>query len=207
MGIPRVYNQATEGAVVSYDWNELADGTGYKIFYGLSTDAASGELQGLINSVLYSNSIAVSGSTVAGFSVSGVYTTVFNSPRTAKGNAYVSFGWYNLSNLCYPFCEIYKTEGATDTSLGYISGAMVTDIVNQLPKTTTFKMALPQTHFKKDDILKLKVGIAGVAGGAGTFGNIGQDPMNRDGLAIKPSTDPLGSTTKLTFACPFKPDL
>jgi len=207
MGIPRVYNQATEGAVVSYDWFELSDGTGYKTFYGFSTDrpSTSGELQLLTTSPLYSDSKVVSGTTTVGISLSGVYTSKFNLSKNIKGNSYISFGWWSNTNDMFPFCKIYKTEGSTDTLIGEASGALVSNAPLSLPKVTTLRADLPLTHFKKNDILKLKVGITAAAGGAGAISNFGQDPMNRDDLKIVPSTD--NTTTKIIFNVPFVPDL
>lgn len=194
----------TAPATANYDWFDLAEGTGFKTFYGFSTDepTSEGEQQLLTTQPLYSNSIQVSGATLDGISLSGAYTTLFNVPKDVEGNAYVSFGWSSNTNSMFPFCKIYKRVDGADTLLAEVSGAIEADAANKLPKVSIMKAVIPLTHFAQGDTLKLKAGITGAAGGAGAFSNFGQDPQDRDGIVIKPSTQSV--TTILSFDVPFR---
>lgn len=199
------FPQTASPAAASYDWFDLAEGVGYKTFYGFEVDvpSTSGSVQLLSTSAFYSDKIQLSGTTTAGVSLSGSFlTSPFNVPKDIKGDAYVSFGWYSNTNDMFPYAKIYKSVAGVDTLIGQMSGSLVADAVASLPKVTTLKVNLPLTHIAPGDAIKLEAGITAAAGGAGAFSNIGEDPLNRDGIKIKPSTQQV--TTKLLFNIPFK---
>ena len=74
-------------------------------------------------------------------------------------------------------------------------------------RTMCVPIVIPQTHYKKGEILRLTIEGWIKKDGAGTsLGTVSFDPQNRDGTLITPSTD-TDVTTISTFHCPFRLDL
>jgi hypothetical protein len=89
-----------------------------------------------------------------------------------------------------------------DTGVGYEASPVAKKKVHYFPIT------IPQTHFKRGDILRVTLecwSYQGASAGNGTFA-IAHDPMNRDGNYIKPSSDDPATTTQFKIEIPFRLD-
>jgi len=213
MGIPRVYTQAAEGAIASYDYTDIAEGTGTVLFYGCAARSGALTATSNLNYTLtklsvYSDPLETSGALTAGVYLSGAFdTSEFNLPQTIEGTGYAMFSWTLRDNAGsgFPFAKVQKWDGTTETTLAHASGA-IDDWGNGVGRTCLIKIKnIPRTLFKKGDILRLNAGLMCVTS-TGTKGLFAHDPKDRDADYIKPSTD-ASSTTKLEFHCPFRIDL
>ena len=224
MPIPIVYRKSSEAAVASFDYTDIAEGTGVTMFNGFVTEA-SGAVLGyhlLKSETIYSSKIETESSS---YTSGSDYTSrinlsfdlpAFNLPKTLKGNANVLFTLWNkcvaagTSTDAYVKVTIQKWDGTTPTDIVQAmspatnaAGAGVT-----VKKIMNIPLAIPMTSFKKGEILRLNLNVFAKVP-ASTEGQvcIGHDPLNRDGTNIVPSTDDPDTITKLLFYCPFVIDL
>ena len=92
MGVPIHYRKVPENIVKSYDYIDVADGTGVVIFFGASTMADTTESYFLTRNALYSHSVNVQAASGAGTPPTFARNldldfdlTTFNLPRRIKG--------------------------------------------------------------------------------------------------------------------------
>lgn len=219
MVTPNRYITTDEKIIASYDWTDIAEGTGIVGFWGLKLRDATGEVYRINENAFYSSAIETTEAGSFTNDAVSVWTATarnfdlgpFNFPKTIKGKAIVVIYWKNMLSTNTDgtlTAGIYKYSNSTETLLGSTShtsanlGAAYLDVL---------EIALTQTNFKRGDVLRLKISyVTGVRGGGGTTTcslTFGHDPLNRDGVVIIPSGDPNNITTQLKFYCPFKIDL
>lgn len=133
-----------ESAIASYNWTDIANGTGYATFYGSLFSASN-----ILTPTLYNvPNMGLAAGTYATFDA-----TPFNSPRTAKGYAYIN---------------AYRLGGAGNTTftakVSKISGAVTTDISSEVSSSATgndawflIRLLLTETVFKRGDILRVSI--------------------------------------------------
>ena len=217
MAIPVKYRTSGE-AIVSYDYTDLTTGLGYQIFYA---GLANGRI--LSPNVFYSDEPVEEATDSVGDTTfyersSGAFTTsTFNSPRTMKGDAFVSVpvGVRNSSGAprdMHQYINVLfrKISGGVTTNIA--SQASVTKDYNAVAESTptgrmiTTKVTIPQTEFKIGDQLIIDLEQWGkVDGGQPVKFGFGHSPKNRADYSTDPtfaSTDP----TVLECHIPFKID-
>lgn len=201
MPIPRVYSKTAEAPVASYDYVDIAEGTGVVLFYGFSDQgAAPGDGHSLTKSTPFSDTIETTAFNVD-FDLSP-----FNLPQTIEGTAIVSFSWAQTlaAGTRFVTATIRKVIDGTPSDIAVASGAIV-DWAAGAPRTDLIKIPnIPRTLFKEGEVLRLNMTSTIVTGGSTSW--LAHDPQGRDGTNIVPSTD-ASSTTKLEFYCPFRLDL
>ena len=223
MGIPRVYRKSGEKAIASYNFTDIAEGTGIVIFKLATARDSSATLQKiLIESNIYSDSI----STETAGSSSGSATktgntdfdlTIFNLPKIIGGTAFVNIGWGcegNSNNQggtnAFLIVKIRKWDGSTETDLGEGKSSTIVGPESAgsfTGITSALKIDIPKTHFKKGNNLRVTVEEWTLLGGGSNPGSvhIGHDPQNRDGDLIKPASADI--ITKSNVHIPFVFDL
>jgi hypothetical protein len=201
--LPVAFPIPGESAIASYNYTDIAEGTGVVSFYGAQTyDTTATTKYILTTESITSNNPEI-------LNPSGVYSfnvTAFNMPKTIKGTAYLSFGRYMNA--------IGGTIYTVDAKLQKDSGGTVTDCsntfrsdslnANGIWKMSLMAIPLTQTHFKKGDILRLYLTINGPGNGEWAFGC---DPTGRSGTYITSALTAPSMTTKMTLNVPFKLDL
>ena len=199
------FPQILPPAIASYDYTDIAEGTGTKYFYGLK-DSASGSINFRLtsNADTYSSLIETIRQT-AGTDTFDFDTQPFNLPKTVKGTAYVSIPWYygDAANYAYTTAQLQK-----------ISNSVVTDVSEQVVSTQTagtnkmtmqfLSLPLTQTILKKGDQIRLVIRMVQVIGTG--IHAIGHDPMGRSADYINSIKDGWGSSA-LVLHLPFKIDL
>lgn len=185
-----------EGAIASYSYNDVADGTGVIIFYGAS-QANNSEDYILTTQTIKSQSITISNSSNVTYNFD---LSAFNLPRTIKGTAFITMGCYNssASNPPQTFTfQVKKDSGGNVTNCSSaITPAFPTG--NTENKDICAEIPLTQTNFKKGDILRLAITI-NTTGGSLKFGI---DPADR-----ADPTAALTASRQLKFYLPFRVDL
>jgi len=125
--------------VVSYSYNDLINGLGYVVFYGVKYKDSGGEKAYLSTQLVD-----------AGESYSATVTSDssgFNAPRTAKGTAIITGN--ATGDTTWTF-SLQHYDGATATEIGTSTMGTTTDGIDFVNL-----LELTETLFAKGDILRL----------------------------------------------------
>lgn len=199
MAIPSIFSQKGGTTIATYDYLDLASGTGYKTFYGLGIKDASG----IIYSLVSSNSLASSRQANLLTSSSGTQTFnldfTFYAPTIIQGDAYVTFTWYapGGGSAGTAEFEFYHVRGVTETLIGEITSQSLGVEISR----ETLKASLTSTPFSIGDIYRVKVKMAR---SGGTI-NLLIDPTSRATYTETGTGITIGSS--LLILTPFKVDL
>ena len=206
----------SESAVASYNYTDMAEGTGVTMFYLAATNGDNILTPNQIYSDVIEYSTGEHNLTTDFVKNMDVDydLSAFNSPRTVKGTAYINFTGHQWKSgtavVTSKFTiKVRKWDGVTETEIGNATTAEITDAAGY--KLTALAIPLTQTHFGIGDVLR--VTIEGYDKEDAHFSDttniliVGQDPMNRDGTYIIPSTDNPVSITQTKIWIPFKIDL
>lgn len=146
-----------ESSIASYSWSDIADGTGFVLFYGVISRTG----KGLINIWLPNDDQDPSAET--NDFTGGDYdydTSQFNSPRTIGGTAWITQGANadGVANLSIK-AELFLVRGVTETS---ISAQQTSSSLNTTqPEAVTFQMPIAETNLQKGDKIRLTLTIYG----------------------------------------------
>src|SRR3990167_1116392 len=91
MPVPIVYRKSGEQSIATYDYFDIAEGTGIKAFYPATLSGALGILTA--DSNVYSDLPESQGNTISdayALQSSGAYRVTFNLPKIIKGTMYVN---------------------------------------------------------------------------------------------------------------------
>lgn len=208
--IRKVVPASPPSAIASYDYTDIAEGTGIKNFYAaqsIASGAASYFLttDDTLYSGVLSEKVQDQGGTVSIIN----YETTFNMPKTIKGKIRISvtLGVDGSNVTSSVVLSLWKVSGATTTQIGDTVGTeKLTEAgPGQYDRTRNVTIeAADRVHFKKGDTLRLTVKLIGLAGASETFG-YGCDPANRSdttsssgGIIIA-----AGHPTQLKVGIPF----
>jgi hypothetical protein len=206
--------QSQSNALASYNWTDLAANTGVVQFYGFVNEISGSVLRGLSQQTLYSSEIEK-----YYLNTNDAWTQVmdldfdltpFNAPATIMGVGQIQQGYYLQGSAAYArvffIYRVRKWDGSTETEIAsVVSQYTQTDATIVMP-VANLPITIPQTQFKIGEQLRLTVEVWMMrVGAANTYFALGEDPKNRDGTYIKPST--VSTTSSLIFACPFSLDL
>lgn len=210
----------SENAVASYNYTDMAEGTGITIFNLVGTTGDNI----LTSQTVYADRIEEES---ADTSTTSDYVKIFdvdydlsafNMPKTIKGTGLLNFSQFGQgsgdeTSSWYFTIVVKKYDGSTETSIGTVNSSTLTATgVHTTSNLELLPISLTQTHFAIGDILRVTVegyikDIGWISGGRNTLKiGIGQDPMNRDGTYLTPSTD-TGEITINKIYIPFKLDL
>ena len=205
MAIEEVYNNQSS-AIASYNYEDLAENTGVKLFYAATTN--SDEI--LTQNQIYSNNIelsgAVSSNAYAVILDKDFDLTAFNAPQIVRGTAYFNYTLYNSSAVDeYMHIYIRKWDGSAETEIANLSGALFISGAYGA-RVETLSIPITNTPFKEGEQLRVTANLyARRSTGAAEKVAFGSDPMNRDGALIIPSTD--GTISQFKCWIPFNLDL
>lgn len=214
--IPQNFPPVQDAAIATYDYTDIAEGTGIVTYYGAKNQSS----YILTRDSLYTDDTNSSGDGVTSASTTSVQTMTklfdhdydleFNFPKTVKGTAHcnITLGTYSTERrLIKAVWDVQKYDGTTETHL--ISGASTVENYGSSGVAATIKLIsldVPETHFKKGETLRCTIELWGqaTAGVSGTFG-YAHDPMNRnDGGSTQIVDD--DTDTRLIFKIPFRID-
>lgn len=199
MGYPPIYRKSGD-VQANYSYQDIADGTGKIVFYGIaSTTSAATDYHLVTDTLGWSEPIGTSKS--AGTETIDFDAAPFNSPRIPKGTAWISAGiGAEASSTAKLMVQLKHWDGSTETNItdeitSQTVGASSTDMVFMPLPITTEKV------FKVGDNVRLTVKLVTTTG----VGVVGHDPQNRDEETgnLVPSTDP-DITSTMVLTVPFK---
>jgi hypothetical protein len=208
MTITNKFLEGGEGAVASYDYTDLAEGTGITEFFGYTHKETTTIGYGLSTKELYSNDIYTKGTPTSNDLQKVLdldFDVALNLPKTIKGKLKVSISaLHHATNnaITYFIIKLRKWDGTTETEIancqtGSHTGTSTADFyVNFLSEIT-----VPATHFKKGETIRLTVEAWHDATDyTVSYCYLYHDPKNRNASGSTPYT------TQLIFQVPFKLD-
>jgi len=198
-------------AIASYDYTDIAEGTGIVKFMGFKHWVSGSALYALTTGIPYSNWHPNLAAGLKGIETKTAAITTgdalrntfdfdlsaFNAPKIIRGTAYLNIPFAgqsadaDSSHSGYVKCFIQHWDGTTPTTIGSavsdvinFSGTVLYDGVLCMPITIT------QKQFKKGEILRVKVELWGYTGGVnGGYLAIAHDPAGRfDQMFLSGST-------------------
>jgi len=198
MTIPNIYRKNQSRLNQSYDFNDIASGAGYVVFYGwVSQDDSAKDYHLTTDSTMKSDVIE----TDLGIGAGGIIgdfdfdSSELNLPRTIKGDVLVNVPIQiddgAGAESAYVKVFVRKWDGTTETEIASTQGATETAIGE---RTFGILVNVPETNFKKKETIRITIQVT-ASNNAST--HIGHDPANRDGTNIT-------ENTQIKIAIPFK---
>ena len=212
--------QTQENKVATFDYTDLASGTGLQKLYLLVQEASGAVTYALTPNEDYSayDNIETDITGVTGtLSKVGDYDfdlTAFNEPRTISDgtDAIAVIGAEHKTDadttlVAWLVLTVYHVDADnTETSIGTTTSKYENTVASTIkPMIYSIPISLTQKQFKKGDKLRFNVAVwAKEAGSANANFRIGHDPKNRDGDEITPSSDSINSLTASYIQIPFR---
>src|SRR3990167_10065841 len=160
--ISEVFRKSPDTAVASYDYFDIAEGTGVQVFYGFAyTENLSTYLYALGRSTAYSSLIETSfaGSASPGGTVfdKDFDLQVFETPKKVGGTAEVTiceavvFAGTSGTDTQTLTIKLRKWDGTTETDIATKTLSFVLTFGVTIQKNVfVIRFAIPDTHFKKE---------------------------------------------------------
>ena len=216
-------------SIASYDYTDIASGTGYSIFYG--ANIADGTISGsyvLSDNAFYSDKVTTYANVpqaVTNFANID-FDVTFNMPRTAKGKVIVCVpvgigretGQANGVLTMNLSGSIIHYDGTTETNLGSFrsSDFALDDAVDAYGYDILSSVVdIAITHFKVGDTLRVSIeGWSRIGAAVTRYVGIGHDPKNQPddnatggGLTIYDLSVTTFGPTTMEVHVPFKIDV
>ncbi len=193
-------------AVASYNSSDVEEGTAITVFYACTAEKSTGEQHLLTTATPYSHLVSISGSLAVGETFSGSFATgTLNLPRLINGTAILNLTWRvtnsSSSNNNYPSFQLLKYDGSTYTSIGFVSGSIISSASGTMRTTMLQITGITPTLIKAGEQIVARAGITADTAGNSPKGFIACDPQNR---ADDWFTAGNFQTTKLIANIPFK---
>ena len=223
MPVPIMYRKSGEGAIASYAYTDIAEGTGVVLFYGFNShDDGTDDYHLGINAVRSNDKITIN--TAAGAAnakrLDIDFDVTFNRPQNIKGNAIGTISWIagdsntaNYGGTSYAVMKIRKWDGTTETEIASNTKSETFTVPN-LEANGTVKLVRANiasvNHFKKGETLRVTIELWSTGGSSGTTIGLCHDPADRavttaeygvSGIDLAPET------TQLKIYVPFVLDL
>lgn len=198
MVLPNFFQNANEQRIASYDFTDLASGTGLERFYA-ATVISGGLLYVLTPNQIYSDAVVLSSGTLTNISTAAFVaqeynfdSSEFNLPRTVNGKMDLLIPWGVIgqtsatdNDTIYHLITLKKLQGSTETNISNVKtgertyGPIDTQIKTFLEPCV---MEVPQTNIKKGEQLRINLkqyARSGLAANGSRKLFIGVDPQNR----------------------------
>ena len=209
MVIPSAFRKRPE-FTINYDWIDVASATGYIEFSGFNSKNSSGD-----DYVLLDNTTAVrmvgntATATITNFACNAGQSmdkdfdlTPFQLPRTLEGDAYIVFGIGNSAGIpingTVVTAKVRKWDGSNEIEIA--NGVTDTFTINATSdQSRTIKIAIPRTHFKQGEILRLTILVSTTSDAPNNY-DFGHNPNNLSHNSLS------AGNSRLKIATPFKLD-
>ena len=204
MVVQKKFRQSSEQAIASFNFADIASGTGTVIYFASKTNISGAEAFNLSEKDEYSSEIELL-HTTAKTTTMDFDTAIFNLPQTVRGTGLVSVGMYNtVAGACQVAVQLKKVDSAavvTDISseqLGSFnpigSSGTTGVLMNLIP------LSLTETIIKKGDLIRLTIKFTTLDANNNTMG---YDPKGRQGTFLVAAR---GGSTITKVHIPFRID-
>jgi len=179
--------QAQSNAIASYNWTDIAEGTGIVKFYGFGTTDNTGTNYALSENIFYADPHFSSASTTSTSYFKALDMdfdlTEFNTPKIVKGTVIIQAaskldGSDATGESHYLIFKVRKVSGGSETDLGTVQTATIDSSTKK--QYHCVKISVNRTFFKKGDILRVTIeGWAKVSSGTANL-YVAHSPTNED---------------------------
>lgn len=159
--------------IASYDWTDIAEGTGIVELYGATGELTGGEFYYLSENTEFSKTGATSGTISSSQNWEKGVDVDFDLPEfqfsktlKGKGRCFAQWGYgsgSSVSGNSYVIIKVRKWDGTTETDL--VSAQTQTEARGDVSGIDYFtgilEFDIPKTHFKRGDVLRLTVEVWG----------------------------------------------
>jgi hypothetical protein len=223
--IPRNFLKTPEGAIASYDYVDLDEGTGIVKLYGSNVVDNGTTSYVLSRNVTHSNDVFTfyttgsSGPDAKRLDLD--FDLTFNLPKIIRGKFLAEISWIaghttsaNKGGTSYAIVKIRKWDGAVETEIASNTKSDTMTVVSLDSWGVTRQIEIDlasKTHFRKGETLRITVEMWSTANSSGTQLALMHDPKDRQPSAPHNSytggVDYDPPTTQLVFHVPFDIDL
>ena len=189
--LPTNFPAPTERSIATYNYTDIAEGTGVVIFYAGGVTNSAGEDFILATNPYYGKPADSSdndnSSPILGIREDLDFDITFNMPQRIKGNAIVTipFAFHGNSEgtpaTGYVIAKIRKWDGTSETEIASVQSETTSTISTSNYNDQIYALKIPITtlqDFKAGETLRLT--IQAYAGGTGRiYWRLGHDPMDR----------------------------
>lgn len=220
MTIPIRYNTRGGDAIASYNYTDIAEGTGIIVFYG-TADATSAAAKYVLTqqSSILGQTVEYMGNPANGApALMADYDfdlPAFNMPKIISGKMFISIptaGINNTADDAYPteyfIIKLRKYDGAEHEIASVQTSSHSYNLFDASKVSYNYltEMDVPQTSFKRGDVLRITaLYYAGKDNAVNISVGFAFDPTNNYTGSVYTST--LGKTSQMKFYVPFKIDL
>jgi hypothetical protein len=160
--LPINFPLPNESAIASYDYTDIADGTGVIQYYGMRVITNAAETFILITSPLLAPGAVASKTRLLSGSTADFDLTPYTTPRVLKGTAYINCQNYS-ANTNYITGVITHVRGVTETDIS--STVTSQSCTGASEEAFLIPLPLTETLFKIGDFLRVTISVAGLGGG------------------------------------------
>ena len=200
--IPTAYPAVQEPAIATFNFTDIAEGTGVFLFKGFTdiNDTTIGYNLGGADFYSYSTATGVTLADDNNFTKQidiDFDLSPLNLPRTIKGDVVINLSFATApggdggstdTSLVYVIAKLRKWDGSTETELGSAQTQTLTgnSFLTQVAKTTLVKFNVSRTHFRKGETIRLtlegwgKVAVGTRPSGSHSTMTISHDPKDRN---------------------------
>lgn len=191
MPLPMTYRKGVTPPIASYDFFDIAEGTGVVEFFGAEVETHGGADYVLTHSEIYAEGILTDGvlpGTFAAAVFNQDFDISFNIPKIIKGTALfnIPVGIYQTNanaGEIYATIDIKKVSGAVSSTLASVQSSTWTGEGGAGGTTQhylSFPATISKTKFKRYDTLRLTIKLySRVTAGSGRWA-IWHDPKGRN---------------------------
>ena len=190
--------------IASFDFEDVAEGTGVVIFFGISSETSGGVDYHLVANKAFSSQPDTTRST-SGTTTIDFDTGTFNLPRTAKGTAYFSAAIGGTTDQARPQLKVqifHVDAAAAETNItSEITSQEFAAPSGVGPEMVFLELPITQKHFAKGEFIRLRVKLVTTTN---TTAGVGHDPNNQDPTFTSAA---LKITTVMELQMPFRIDI
>jgi hypothetical protein len=165
-GVPIVFRDQKQRILASYDYIDIADGTGVIKFYAEIAEDTNGKIYALSRTIqrttVVEESGTMSGSTITKGFDKDFDLTAFNKPQVVDGKVTAGFSWEQyeaggaISAEGYVRLVIkHVTAGGTETDLVTLQTPTASGGSDDIKVVDFISGTIPRTNFKIGDILRI----------------------------------------------------
>ncbi len=199
MAVPMVFRGKGGSQLATYNFTDIASGTGYITFYGASISGAYILNNNTIYSDMTSTSLTIG--THADYYLDPKmdfdFDVLINNPLTIKGVVQANVPVQMTSGSAQPLVTLRRVRNGVETDIASCWGTVIVRPGTAHPTMGLICFTVPLTQYKKGDTLRITVQVYYI-GNAGQGIYVAHDPKNRADTQF--GTEP----TQMVFYLPSK---
>lgn len=214
--LPLTFPIPSGGSIASYNYVDIAEGTGISIFYAAGAQDSTGVKYILTRENLNSEISEVYASIPASDPVKindlDFDLSYFNTPKIIKGKGYIS-----IPTLCvnssgstvdyYFIVTIRKVISGVESDIVAVTSATITTPVSGSDRMMLIPFTVPKTYYKRGEVLRVTIEYWAGGNGGTTAGGFAFDPAGNYTASVYTAGSINVKTSRTSIYIPFELDL